>query len=129
MKTKASKTFTFAAAHHLPEYVGKCSNVHGHTYELTVVVEGPITSSSDRIADGAYPLMVLDFHTLTEVVTPIIDKFDHQNLNDHMVIPTTEMFAQMLFFDIREALALTADVKLVEVRLKESPTSEVTVSD
>ena len=35
-------TFTFEAAHKLPneEVYGKCKKLHGHRYELTVIVKG-----------------------------------------------------------------------------------------
>ncbi|HOV52500.1 MAG TPA: 6-carboxytetrahydropterin synthase, partial [Methanothrix sp.] len=32
----------FDAAHSLPGYIGKCANLHGHTYQVEVVVEGEI---------------------------------------------------------------------------------------
>ena len=30
----------FDAAHSLPGYQGKCAHLHGHTYQVEVVVEG-----------------------------------------------------------------------------------------
>ena len=33
-----TKRFTFEACHHLPNYNGKCANVHGHSYKLEVTV-------------------------------------------------------------------------------------------
>ena len=32
--------FTFAAAHRLPRYNGKCFNLHGHNYRFQVAVRG-----------------------------------------------------------------------------------------
>src|SRR5207302_7834120 len=32
--------FTFAAAHRLPRYSGKCFNLHGHNYRFQVVLRG-----------------------------------------------------------------------------------------
>ena len=32
--------FTFAAAHRLPRYQGKCFNLHGHNYRFQVVLRG-----------------------------------------------------------------------------------------
>lgn len=34
------KIFTFDAAHQLVGHKGKCSNLHGHTYKLEVVLKG-----------------------------------------------------------------------------------------
>ena len=39
---KLSKIFTFDAAHHLPNYTGKCKNLHGHSYQFEVIVSGKI---------------------------------------------------------------------------------------
>jgi 6-pyruvoyl-tetrahydropterin synthase len=36
------RTFTFEAAHHLPNYKGKCSRPHGHGFKLEVEVSGRI---------------------------------------------------------------------------------------
>ena len=32
--------FSFAAAHRLPRYQGKCVNLHGHNYKLAVTLRG-----------------------------------------------------------------------------------------
>lgn len=37
------KKFSFDAAHYLPSYEGKCERLHGHTYRLTVMLEGSPT--------------------------------------------------------------------------------------
>ena len=44
MKIKIGKHFTFDASHQLPcnPIYGKCQSLHGHTYHLTVEVEGEI---------------------------------------------------------------------------------------
>jgi 6-pyruvoyltetrahydropterin/6-carboxytetrahydropterin synthase len=77
-----TKSFYFDAAHWLPNYVGKCSQHHGHTWKLTVVVGGTIDSKTG---------MVMDFADLAEIVnTYVIDRFDHQLLNDILDNPTCE---------------------------------------
>ena len=35
-----TKSVTFDAAHRLRDYVGKCANLHGHTYKLEVAIAG-----------------------------------------------------------------------------------------
>ena len=39
---RVRRRFRFEAAHELPRHPGKCRKLHGHSYELFVVVEGPI---------------------------------------------------------------------------------------
>jgi 6-pyruvoyltetrahydropterin/6-carboxytetrahydropterin synthase len=68
MRVKVAKEFTFDAAHRLPFHDGKCKNLHGHTYLLTVMVEAEMADKN----------MVIDFGDLKQIVNKwIIDKFDH----------------------------------------------------
>jgi len=56
-KIRITKQFTFETGHALYGYDGKCKNVHGHSYKLSVTVIGsPITDSSN-VKFG----MVIDF--------------------------------------------------------------------
>ena len=41
--TKSALTKTFAAAHNLRDYKGKCEDLHGHNYKVRVTVAGPGT--------------------------------------------------------------------------------------
>lgn len=70
---RVTKMFTFDAAHALTRYYGKCENLHGHTYRLEVTVEGQVQDNG----------MVVDFVLLKRVVARrVLDRLDHQNLND-----------------------------------------------
>ena len=66
-----SKTFRFEASHILPNYVGKCGRLHGHSWVLTVFVEGNIDPSTG---------MVMDYTDLGKRVQPIVDDLDHRHL-------------------------------------------------
>jgi len=71
---RITKLFTFETGHALYGYDGKCKNVHGHSYKLSVTVIGaPITKV------GAVKLgMVIDFGDLKKVVKEeVVDGFDH----------------------------------------------------
>jgi 6-pyruvoyltetrahydropterin/6-carboxytetrahydropterin synthase len=82
MKLSVTKRFTFEAAHHLPNYEGKCKNLHGHSYILEVTVSGSIDSNSG---------MVVDFSKLKKIIQEkIIDKYDHAYINDFLSLPTAE---------------------------------------
>ncbi|MEB8328358.1 6-carboxytetrahydropterin synthase [Flavobacteriaceae bacterium KMM 6897] len=71
---RITKQFGFETGHALFGYDGKCRNVHGHSYKLSVTVIGkPITDTS-HVKLG----MVIDFSDLKKIVKEeIVDQFDH----------------------------------------------------
>ena len=102
--------FTFAAAHRLPRYVGKCFNLHGHNYRFQVVLRGE---------PDAYTGMFVDFGEVEKTVKEqVLDKVDHTNLNDAIENPTAENLAGWLWHRLEGKLP-----GLSEVRLWEIPTS------
>ena len=76
-KIRITKKFRFEAAHALYGYDGKCKNLHGHSYKLSVTVIGtPITDKTNPKFG-----MVIDFTDLKRIVTEeIVDKFDHATI-------------------------------------------------
>ena len=44
---------TFAAAHSLRNYYGKCENLHGHNYRVQVGMEGPELDETGLLYDFA----------------------------------------------------------------------------
>lgn len=74
---RITKRFSFEAGHALYGYDGKCKNLHGHSYKLSVTVIGaPITDKTNPKFG-----MVIDFTDLKRIVTEeIIDKFDHSTI-------------------------------------------------
>jgi 6-pyruvoyltetrahydropterin/6-carboxytetrahydropterin synthase len=71
---------SFAAGHYLRNYKGKCENPHGHNYKVRVTLRG---TKLDKAG------LLLDFKDLKEVMKRVIDRLDHQMLND--VEPFTEI--------------------------------------
>lgn len=69
-----SCTFRYEAAHWLPKVPPghQCGRMHGHSYELKVVVRGPVGG------DG----FVVDFAEVKHVAAPVVKSLDHQLLND-----------------------------------------------
>lgn len=65
------KDFTFEASHVLPNHPGKCSNLHGHSWTLSVSIRGPLDRNTG---------MVADFADLKAAVQPIVDELDHAHL-------------------------------------------------
>ena len=74
---RITKRFSFEAGHALYGYDGKCKNLHGHSYKLSVTVIGtPITDKTNPKFG-----MVIDFTDLKSIVSEeIVDKFDHATI-------------------------------------------------
>lgn len=107
---KVTKEFHFEAAHFLTKYHGKCERLHGHSYKLLVTVEGPLQE------DG----IVMDFVILKKIVQErVIDKFDHQSLNDFFENPTAENIAIWIWNSLSDLHGL------FEVELFETAESSV----
>ncbi len=71
---RITKQFTFETGHALYGYDGKCKNVHGHSYKLSVTVIGTPIMDSNNVKYG----MVIDFGDLKTIVKEeIVDLFDH----------------------------------------------------
>jgi len=132
MKMLLTKKFTFEMAHALDGYDGKCANMHGHSYHMEVTVEGDV-------ADNTESGMLLDFHTIKELVQrTIIDRFDHAlvlkndsrmaamakgqpNLVEVPFNPTTENL--LLHFANLVKPQLPPQARLHSIRLAETDTS------
>ena len=67
-----AKRFQWEAAHRLPAHPGRCRNLHGHSYRMTVEVEGAVGAGG----------MVLDFGDLKAAVAPLVEAWDHATLVD-----------------------------------------------
>tara|TARA_R110001592_G_scaffold361967_1_gene674410 strand:+ start:609 stop:1058 length:450 start_codon:yes stop_codon:yes gene_type:complete len=136
---RITKQFNFETGHALYGYDGKCRNVHGHSYKLSVTVIGrPITDTS-HVKLG----MVIDFGDLKKIVKEdIVDKFDHatvfnkntphvelaKELTDrgHNVIladyqPTSENM--VIDFAAKIKSKLPKNISLFSLKLQETDTS------
>lgn len=73
-KIRITKQFNFETGHALYGYDGKCKNVHGHSYKLSVTVIGVPITDTNNVKYG----MVIDFGDLKKIVKEeIVDVFDH----------------------------------------------------
>ena len=71
---RITKKFNFETGHALYGYDGKCRNVHGHSYKLSVTVIGRPITDTTNVKLG----MVIDFGDLKKIVKEeIVDEFDH----------------------------------------------------
>ncbi len=68
LKTSAA----FDSAHFLKGYEGKCSNIHGHRWTISVQVQSDALQCGGQL-DG----MVIDFGDLKKAVRALADAWDH----------------------------------------------------
>lgn len=125
MKIRAKKCFHFDAAHCLPGHNGKCASLHGHTYRLEVVVA---RKDGALVAEGSGEGMIIDFGDLNRIVKEeILDKVDHQCLNDLFDFRTTSENLATYFFEALNKRLNLCDIVLERILLWESSTSCVEV--
>ena len=71
---EVGKHFVWEMAHVLDFHQGKCRNIHGHTYELVLVLQGNIIPDTKAPDSG----MVVDFSVVSQVVKKaVLEPFDH----------------------------------------------------
>lgn len=136
---RITKQFTFETGHALYGYDGKCRNVHGHSYKLSVTVFGQPIDDNSHVKYG----MVIDFSDLKKIVKEeIVNVFDHATVfnkntphvelanelmdRGHNVLlvdyqPTSEMM--IIDFANKIKLRLPDNIKLHSLRLQETATS------
>ncbi|MFN4761958.1 6-pyruvoyl trahydropterin synthase family protein [Gillisia sp. Q332] len=138
-KIRITKQFSFETGHALYGYDGKCKNVHGHSYKLSVTVIGDPITDKTNVKYG----MVIDFGDLKKIVkSEIVDLFDHATVfnkntphielarelesRDHNVIlveyqPTSENM--VVDFSEKIKNRLPDHIKLHSLRLQETESS------
>jgi 6-pyruvoyltetrahydropterin/6-carboxytetrahydropterin synthase len=144
---RITKRFSFEAGHALHGYDGKCKNLHGHSYKLSVTVIGtPITDKTNPKFG-----MVIDFTDLKRIVTEeIVNKFDHatifnkntphvklaKTLKDegHNVLlvdyqPTTECMIADFATKIKERLPINLNLHSLKLQETESSYAEWVSTD
>jgi len=133
---RVTKKFSFETGHALYGYDGKCRNVHGHSYKLSVTVMGSPISDTSHVKHG----MVIDFGDLKKIVKEeIVDVFDHatvfnkntphvelaKELSDRghdVLLVNYQPTSEMMVIDFAEKIKdrLPSSVKLHSLRLQET---------
>jgi 6-pyruvoyltetrahydropterin/6-carboxytetrahydropterin synthase len=107
---------TFAAGHALRNYKGKCENVHGHNFKVQVRIEGEHLDETG---------MLVDFIDVKNVMRRVIDRLDHQFLNEiepfDVKNPSAENIAEYFHNEMTTGLASTpVPIRISEVRVWET---------
>jgi 6-pyruvoyltetrahydropterin/6-carboxytetrahydropterin synthase len=115
MRMQLARTYRFEAAHFLPKVPPghKCARMHGHSYEIGILIEGEVEPERGWI---------MDFAAIDEHAAPLVRQLDHQILNDieGLSNPTSELLAAWWWQRLAPVLPL------VEVAVSETPTSRCT---
>ena len=97
--TTLSKTFRFEAAHRLPFVPEghKCGRLHGHSYQIDLIVDGDVDPATG---------MVVDFAEITEAWQPLHAVLDHYYLNEieGLENPTSEVLSAWIYKRIKPTL-------------------------
>ena len=92
MKLELRKTFQFEAAHSLPLLPKrhKCRRLHGHSFQVEIIVAG---ECDPRLG------WVMDYADITAAFRPIWEKLDHRHLNEipGLANPTSEIVAAWIW--------------------------------
>ena len=136
---RITKQFSFETGHALYGYDGKCKNVHGHSYKLSVTVTGEPISDNSNVKFG----MVIDFGDLKKIVKEeIVDLFDHatvfnkntphvelakelQDRGHHVLLVDYQPTSEMMVIDFAKKIKarLPENIELFAVKLQETETS------
>jgi len=117
---------TFAAGHYLRNYKGKCENPHGHNYKIRVTLAG---AELDKAG------LLLDFKDLREVMKHVIDRLDHQMINDiepfTVINPSAENLAKYFYDESNTRLKSVTNgrVRVKKVTVYETDTTTATYSE
>jgi len=105
---------SFAAAHQLRNYGGKCEQLHGHNWKVEAFVEAETLNPTG---------LAIDFHELKKALVEVLSKFDHQNLNELAMFeeenPSSENLARLIHNDLTAFLS-NFNVRIGKVSVWES---------
>lgn len=136
---RITKQFSFETGHALYGYDGKCRNVHGHSYKLSVTVIGTPISDTENVKHG----MVIDFGDLKKIVKEeIVNVFDHATVfnkntphvelakelekrGHNVLLVDYQPTSEMMIIDFSEKIKkrLPRNIQLHSLKLRETESS------
>jgi 6-pyruvoyltetrahydropterin/6-carboxytetrahydropterin synthase len=112
---------SFASAHQLRGYKGKCENLHGHNWKVQVFVDAEKLNKID---------IAIDFHELKKMTNEILSELDHKFINDIFPFteknPSSENIARWIYDSLRDKLSSYENVRVSAVTVWESDTASAT---
>jgi 6-pyruvoyltetrahydropterin/6-carboxytetrahydropterin synthase len=109
MKVELRKTFQFEAAHLLPRLPQghKCQRLHGHSFQVEIVVAG---ECDPRLG------WLIDYADIWTAFKPLWEQLDHRYLNDIPGLdnPTSENIAAWIWDRLKPNLGQLTEVVVAE---------------
>ncbi|MEZ5494691.1 MAG: 6-carboxytetrahydropterin synthase QueD [Pseudomonadales bacterium] len=103
------KEFSIEAAHRLPHVPEghKCARLHGHSFQVSIHVSGPVDTASGWL---------MDFADIKAAFKPVWERLDHHYLNDIVGLenPTSENLARWIWRELKPALPLLSKIIVKE---------------
>lgn len=117
---QVSVDYSFAAGHALRGYKGKCENVHGHNYKVRVTIGGEKLDATG---------LLVDFVDLRGQLRKLVDRLDHQFLNDlppfDQLNPSAENIARYFSEELAHGLP-NPDLRIHSVTVWETELTSAT---
>jgi len=114
---------SFSAAHLLAEIGGKCEELHGHNFKVEVTV-----GAGELNGEG----ILIDFRLVKKWLKAILDRMDHQHLNDLPffagINPSSENIARYIYKEMQKQ-AEGDSVNVLRVKVWESESAAVCYSE
>lgn len=113
----------FSSAHSLRNYPGNCARLHGHNWQIEVLVKATQLNELG---------IAIDFREIKQQTKTVIEKLDHQYLNEippfDTLNPTAENLAKYLYEQI-SSLINDENVRVCEVIVWETAKASVAYSE
>ncbi len=111
---------SFSSAHALRGYNGKCENIHGHNWQVEIIVASGILNATG---------LVIDFKLLKKHLGEIMETLDHKFINDldffKEANPSAENIASYIYGELEKITGLSKDnnIRIARVNVYETPSS------
>ena len=109
MRIELRKTFQFEAAHLLPRLPEshKCRRLHGHSFQVEIVVAGDVDPELGWL---------MDYADLSRAFQPLWEQLDHRYLNEvpGLENPTSENIARWIWDRLKPGLPWLTEVHVAE---------------
>src|SRR3990170_8679815 len=111
---------TFASAHQLKGYKGKCERLHGHNWKVQVHVIAEKLNEID---------IAIDFHEMKSLTNEVVSALDHSVLNEIFPFteknPSSENIAKWVYDSLSKKID-NENTRVSSVTVWESETSSAT---
>lgn len=108
-RVRLVREFTFEAAHRLPHAPAghKCARLHGHSFRVELVCEGPVDAKTGWL---------IDFGEVKRLFAPFLEELDHHYLNEVAGLenPTAENIARWVWNRVKPVLPVLSLVTVAE---------------